>query len=130
MTKTTKIIYWVATLWLSLGMVSTGLVQLFKAKDGPGGVESMAHLGFPPYLGTMIGVSKILGVVVLLIPGYPRLKEWAYAGFFSLMAGAIFSHIAMHDGMGEIFPALLLLMLTGVSYYTRPPSRKMVLAIN
>src|SRR3569833_2399408 len=112
MTKTTKIIYWVATLWLCLGMVSTGLVQLFKAKEGPGGVDSMVHLGFPPYLGTMIGIAKILGVVVLLVPGLPRFKEWAYAGFFSLMGGAIFSHIAMHDGMGEIFPALLLLALT------------------
>lgn len=129
MTKTTKIIYWVATLWLSLGMVSTGLVQLFKAKEGPGGVDSMAHLGYPPYLMTMIGVCKILGVVVLLIPGFPRLKEWAYAGFFCLMAGAIFSHLAMGDGIGEIFPALLLLVLTAISWYTRPASRKMVLAI-
>ena len=119
-----KIIYWIATLWLALGMLSTGLVQLFKAKEGQGGVDMITHLGYPVYLLTLLAVWKILGVITLLIPKYPLLKEWAYAGFFFIMSGAIFSHIAIGDGINEILPALLLLILAAVSWYFRPANRK------
>ena len=124
MTKRNKIIYWIATIWLALGMLSTGLVQLFKAKGGQGGVEMITHLGYPVYLLTFLAVWKILGVVALLIPNYPLLKEWAYAGFFFVMSGAISSHIAMNDEVRELFPALLLLILTLVSWYFRPAHRR------
>ena len=123
--KAAKIIYWIATLWLALGMLSTGLVQLFKAKEGQGSVDMITHLGYPVYLLTLLAVWKILGVVALLTPKYPLLKEWAYAGFFFVMSGAIFSHVALRDGMNEIFPALLLLILTMVSWYFRPANRKL-----
>jgi len=123
--KAAKILYWIATVWLALGMLSTGLVQLFKAKEGQGGVDMITHLGYPVYLLTLLAVWKILGVVALLIPKYPLLKEWAYAGFFFIMSGAIFSHIVLRDGMNEIFPALLLLILTMVSWYFRPANRKL-----
>jgi len=123
--KAAKIIYWIATVWLALGMLSTGLVQLFKAKEGQGGVDMITHLGYPVYLLTLLAVWKILGVVALLIPKYPLLKEWAYAGFFFIMSGAIFSHIALRDGVNEIIPALLLLILTMVSWYFRPANRKL-----
>lgn len=126
MTKRNKIIYWIATIWLSLGMVSTGAVQLFKAKDGPGGTDSITHLGYPVYLLTLLGIWKILGVIAVLIPKFPLLKEWAYAGFFFIMSGAVFSHIAAGNSINEIFPALLLIMLTGVSWYFRPADRKMI----
>ena len=120
-----KIIYWIATIWLSLGMVSTGIVQLFRLKgDGPGSVDSMTHLGYPVYFVTILGICKILGVVALLIPKFPLLKEWAYAGFFFMMSGAIFTHIASGNSVGEIFPALLLLILAVVSWYFRPADRK------
>jgi uncharacterized membrane protein YphA (DoxX/SURF4 family) len=67
--KAGKIIYWIATIWLSLGMLSTGIVQLFKVKgDGPGSVDSMTHLGYPVYFVTILGICKILGVVALLLP--------------------------------------------------------------
>ena len=125
MGKAAKIIYWIATIWLALGMLSTGLVQLFKAKEGQGGVDMITHLGYPVYLLTLLAVWKILGVVALLIPKYPLLKEWAYAGFFFIMSGAIFSHVAISDSMNEIFPALLLLILTMVSWYFRPANRKL-----
>ena len=128
MTKRNKIIYWIATLWLSLGMVSTGLVQLFKEKTGTGGVDSMTHLGYPMYLLALLGIFKILGVVAILIPKTPLLKEWAYAGFFFVMAGAIFSHIASGDAVKEIFPSVLLLILTITSWYFRPADRKIILA--
>ena len=120
MTKRNKIIYWIATVWLALGMVSTGAVQLFKAKEGQGGVDMITHLGYPVYLLTLLGIWKVLGVVAVLIPRFPVLKEWAYAGFFFVMSGAIFSHIAIGDPISEIFPALLLLFLTVVSWYFRP----------
>ena len=127
MTKRNKIIYWIATIWLSLGMLSTGVVQLLKLKgDGPGSLDTMTHLGYPAYFVTILGVSKILGIVALLIPKYPLLKEWAYAGFFFMMSGAIFTHIAAGNSMSEIFPSLLLLILIVVSWYFRPSDRKIV----
>ena len=126
MTKRNKIIYWIATLWLSLGMVSTGAVQLFKAKEGTGGLDSVTHLGYPGYILTILGVWKILGVVVVLVPKLPLIKEWAYAGFFFVMTGAAFSHIASGDSISELFPSLLLLALTILSWYLRPADRKII----
>src|SRR5665811_1780836 len=95
--KAGKIIYRIATIWLALGMLATGAGQLFKAKEGQGGLDMITHLGYPVYLLTMIGMWKILGVVAVLIPKFTLLKEWAYAGFFFMMSGAIFSHIAVGD---------------------------------
>ena len=126
MTKRNKIIYWIATLWLALGMVSTGAVQLLKAKEGQGGLDTIIHLGYPAYLLTLLGIWKILGVVALLIPKFPLLKEWAYAGFFFVMTGAAFSHIASGDSVTALFPAMLLLILTAVSWYFRPTDRKII----
>src|SRR5260221_12312098 len=126
MSKRNKIIYWIVTIWLTLGMISTGAVQLFKAKEGQGGVDMITHLGYPVYLLTILGIWKILGVVAVLIPKFPLLKEWAYAGFFFVMTGAIFSHIAVGDSVNEIFPSLLLLILTVVSWYFRPADRRII----
>ena len=127
MTKRNKIIYWIATAWLALGMLSTGAIQLFKGKEGQGGVDMITHLGYPVYLLTLLGAWKILGVVALLIPKFPLLKEWAYAGFFFIMTGAIFSHIASGDPAISILPSLLLLALVGLSWYFRPADRKILL---
>ena|SRR6476620_2394736 len=130
MTKRDKIIYWVATLWLSLGMLATGTQQLLKVKlEGalaPPGVYGITQLGYPVYFLTILGVWKILGVIALLIPKFSLLKEWAYAGFFFLTTGAIFSHIASGNSINEIFPSLLLLTLTVVSWYFRPANRKII----
>lgn len=125
MTKRNKIIYWIATLWLALGMFSTGLVQLLKVEKD---ANTIRQLGYPLYFLTIIGIWKILGVVAVLIPKYPLLKEWTYAGFFFAMSGAIFSHIASGNSMSEIAPPLLLLVLTITSWYFRPADRKVVLA--
>jgi len=124
MSKRNKIIYWIATLWLSLGMISTGAVQLFKQKAGQGGLDTITELGYPIYILTILGVWKVLGVIAVLTPKFPLLKEWAYAGFFFAMSGAIFSHMASGNSIKEIFPPLLLLILTMVSWYFRPPGRK------
>ena len=125
MTKRNKIIYWVSTLWLALGMISTGAGQVFKMKTGQGGVDAITQLGYPIYFLTIIGSWKLLGVVAVLIPKFPLLKEWAYAGFFFAMTGAAFSHIASGT-VNEIFPSLLLLLLTLVSWYFRPADRKLI----
>ncbi len=130
MTKRNKMIYWISTIWLALGMLSTGTLQLFKAKAegavAPPGVYGITHLGYPVYFLTILGVWKILGVVALLIPRFPLLKEWAYAGFFFAMSGAVFSHIASGDSMNENVPASLLLVLTVISWYFRPADRKII----
>jgi len=125
MTKAKKIIYWVATLWLALGMTATAFGQLFKL-PGQGGPDMIIHLGYPVYILTILGIWKILGVVAVLIPKFPLLKEWAYAGFVFIMSGAIFSHIAVGDPTVELLPGLLLLVLTVVSWYLRPESRRVV----
>ncbi|SEW05743.1 DoxX-like family protein [Chitinophaga sp. YR573] len=117
-----KIIYWIATLWLALGMVSTGIVQLLKVKQE---VDFTANLGYPAYFLTILGVWKILGAAAVLIPKFGLLKEWAYAGFFFAMSGAAFSHIASGT-VNVIFPSLLLLTLTVISWYFRPADRKVI----
>ena len=123
MTKRNKIIYWIATIWLSLGMVSSGIVQLLKLKEE---VEMFTHLGYPVYFLTLLAVWKFLGVVTVLIPKFPLLKEWAYAGFFFAMSGALISHIVLGDSVKEIFPPILLLILNMVSWYFRPADRKII----
>ncbi|TGK42128.1 DoxX family protein [Leptospira andrefontaineae] len=117
-----KIIYWIATAWLSLGMVSTGIVQLIQMKEE---ADMFVHLGYPAYLMIILGIWKLLGVIVVLVPKYPLVKEWAYAGFFFTMSGAVFSHFAAGDGAKEYFGPVLLLVLTVVSWYFRPADRKL-----
>jgi hypothetical protein len=126
MSKRNKIIYWIATVWLSLGMLSTGFVQLTKMDEE---VVKMNELGYSDYVLTILGIWKILGVVAILVPKFPLLKEWAYAGFFFIMSGALFSHAASGDEAKEFFGPSLLLVLTIVSWYFRPAERKIV-AVN
>lgn len=126
MQKRKNIIYWVASIWLALGMVSTAAVQLLKVKTGSGGVDSITALGYPVYFLTLLGVWKMLGAAAVLLPGFPLLKEWAYAGFFFAMSGAVYSHLVVGDSLNETAPSLLLLVLTVVSCYTRPASRKTI----
>ena len=124
MTKRNKIVYWSATVWLALGMLSTGIVQLFKAQAD---VDAITRLGYPVYFLTILGVWKMLGVVAVLIPRFPLLKEWAYAGFFFAMSGAVFSHLASGNSLKEIFPSLVLIILVVLSWHYRPADRKIIL---
>ncbi len=95
-------------------MLAGAIGQVFKMQAW---VEIITQLGYPVYFLTILGIWKILGVAALLIPTFPLLKEWAYAGFFFIMIGAIFSHIAMSDPVIELFPSILLLTLTVLSWY-------------
>lgn len=127
MKKRDKIIYWTATIWLCLGMVSTAIIQLFSIQaGGPGTKENLIHLGYPPYLLILLGTWKILGVLALLIPKFPLLKEWAYAGIFFTVTGALHSHIASGDTFKLISPSLLYLVLIAFSWYFRPADRKII----
>lgn len=119
--KRDRIIYWIATAWLSLGMLSTAIVQLICMKEE---ADMFTHLGYPLYLLPVLGVWKILGVAAILLPRLPLLKEWAYAGFFFTMSGAVISHIIVRDPASALFGPLLLLVLTLVSRHFRPASRK------
>src|SRR5690606_15034921 len=121
MKKRDRIIYWVATIWLALGMTSTGIVQLIGMQEER---DMMAHLGYPNYLLALLGTAKILGVVAILIPKAPLPKEWAYAGFAFVMIGAVVSHLAVGDPARDLFGPILLLVLTLVSWYFRPAGRR------
>jgi hypothetical protein len=83
----------------------------------------------PAYFLILIGTWKLLGVVAVLIPKFPLVKEWAYAGFFFLTTGALFTHMAVGDKSAEYFGASLLLVLTILSWYFRPNDRKLLIAL-
>jgi uncharacterized membrane protein len=123
MEKRNKIIYWVITGFLALGMLAQGFAQIFHTK---GYVDIIVHLGYPLYFLYIIGVWKLLGVLAILIPRFKLVKEWAYAGFFFVMSGAIFSHIASGDSLNKLVPALVLLILIVLSWYFRPADRKII----
>lgn len=130
MDKRKKIIYWVATVWLAAGMLGTGIQQILHSPMeealAPPGTHGMAALGYPTYLLTIIGIWKLLGVLALFIPRTPLIKEWAYAGFFFLLSGALFSHSAVGHGLAELFPAGLLLVMLGLSWWLRPKDKKSI----
>jgi len=123
MTKRSKIIYWVATGLLAFGMLASGLSQLFHVKEMN---EIITHVGYPLYFMYIIGVWKILGVIAILIPRQKLLKEWAYAGFFFLMTGALISHLAIGDGGKAIFGPVFQTIFIILSWYFRPADRKII----
>lgn len=124
MKKRNKIIYWVATCFLAFGMLAQGLAQISHTD---GYIDMIvAHLGYPSYFLYIIGVWKILGVIAILVPDFKVLKEWAYAGFFFVMSGAAFSHVAAGDSIFSMAPALFLLIVIVVSWSFRPADRKIV----
>lgn len=121
MTKRNKIIYWIATVWLALGMTSTGIVQLARTKAEVD--KTSLTLGYPGYLLTILGIWKLSGVFAVLVPNYPLLKEWAYAGFLFVMSGAIFSHVAVGNNASQCAGPAILLLPTIVSWYYTPADR-------
>lgn len=84
----------------------------------------MDHLGYPLYFLNILGGWKLLGVVAILVPKFPVVKEWAYAGFFFAMSGALVSHAVLGDTPREFFGPSLLIVLTVVSWYFRPDDRR------
>lgn len=104
-------------------MLAGGIQQMLQI----GGYnEIVTKLGNPLYLLSIIGTWKILGVIAILIPKFPLLKEWAYAGFFFVMTGAAISHLAVGQPLVEAIPPLVLLVAILLSWYFRPGNRKIL----
>jgi len=82
----------------------------------PGALAVFRHLGYPPYLLPFLGTAKLLGVAAVLLPGVPRIKEWAFAGLTFDVVGALYSHVSVGDGPGMWMPALAGLVLVSGAY--------------
>jgi hypothetical protein len=119
MTKTKTTIYWLATLFVAFVMTISGILALAHA---PAMMTSLAHLGYPPYFSNLLGVAKVAGICVLLVPGIARLKEWAYVGFGITILSASYSHLQSGDGFLALEPLGTFAALV-VSYLMRPPNR-------
>ncbi|AKV04009.1 hypothetical protein AKJ09_10672 [Labilithrix luteola] len=114
--------YWVATAIIAFVFASGGLAQLVQRQEN---VEGLTHLGYPVYVATILGGWKLLGAVALLVPGFPRLKEWAYAGMVFELTGASASQAFAGDGAGHVVAPLVLTAIVFASWALRPESRMM-----
>jgi hypothetical protein len=119
MTRTKTTIYWIATLFLVCIMTISGVLAISHAPDM---MKAMAHLGYPPYFSNLLGVSKLVGICVLLVPGIAKLKEWAYVGFGITVLSASYSHLLSGDGLLSLEPLVTFAALI-VSYSMRPANR-------
>ena len=112
------------TYWVSTGLVSA--LSLFAAfaylSGSQQAIEGFAHVGYPQQLRIILGIAKLLGAITLVVPGLPRFKEWAYAGFTFAWISAFIAHYLANDGPKAFLPLILLALLV-VSYVTRPASR-------
>ncbi|MGG4497364.1 DoxX family protein [Brevibacillus reuszeri] len=119
------IAYWTVTLLLAASVMLSGIGQLMQFG---GNLELVTKLGYPSYVLTILGIWKVLGAIALVVPGFPRLKEWVHAGIFFLMTGAAISHMFANDygdyGCAIILP-LFYSALNIVSWTLRPASCKL-----
>lgn len=112
------IVYWVTTGLLAGMSAFAGFSYL---SSSPQAVQAFVHLGYPQQLRVLLGIAKLLGAIVLVVPGIARVKEWAYAGFGFAWIAAFVAHYLAKDGAKAFLPVVLLLFLV-VSYVTRPAS--------
>lgn len=127
MTQKSKTIwYWIVTILLSFCIFSGGLAQALQVE---GVVQGFKPLGYPTYFISLIGIWKVLGIIAILVPGFKLLKEWAYAGIFFTMTGAVISHIAANDIHPQIVAPVVLAIFTVLSWYLRSADRK-ISAVN
>ena len=123
-TKTRNILYWTTTILIAFFIEGGGLAQVAHVK---GTVDGFVHiLGYPAYFVTILGVWKVLGPIAILVPRFPRLKEWAYAGIFFDLTGAVASVAAVGVYGAYAFHILAPLIITGLtvaSWALRPESR-------
>jgi uncharacterized membrane protein YphA (DoxX/SURF4 family) len=120
--KLKSISYWVITAIVAFCIGSGGAAELARL---PGTVEGLVRLGYPAYFVTIIGFWKVLGAIAILVPGFPRLKEWAYAGIFFNMTGAAATALFTHSAAWHVIVDLVLTAFTVASWALRPPSRRL-----
>lgn len=113
--------YWIFTVLLAALMGLGAIPDLLSA---PEAVAMFEHLGYPAYLLPFIGIAKLLGVVAILVPGFPRIKEWAYAGLFFDLTGAMYSNIAVDGFSGGTLVFLISYLLIAGSYVYYHKRRK------
>ena len=119
-TMAQKVTYWVTTGLLAALSVFAAFVYLSGSAQA---VEGFAHVGYPQQLRIILGIAKLLGAITLIVPGWVKLKEWAYAGFTFAWISAFVAHYLAKDGPKAFMPLVMLLLL-GISYVTRPASRR------
>jgi uncharacterized membrane protein YphA (DoxX/SURF4 family) len=112
--------FWIATLLGPASFVIGGYLHLVR---DPQVMATLAHLGYPVYFATIVGVWKLLGAIAIVVPGLPRVKEWAYAGFVFDLTGAAATRAFVGDGAADIAAPLLFLALVAASWALRPASR-------
>ncbi|MGN8070896.1 DoxX family protein [Mucilaginibacter sp. SG564] len=123
MEKKKTLWYWIVTVVLSFFIFSGGLAQALRVE---GVVQGFKPLGYPTYFIALIGIWKMLGVIAILVPKFKLLKEWAYAGIFFVMSGAVISHIASNDISAQIIAPFVLAIFAVLSWYLRPADRKII----
>ncbi|WP_345954579.1 DoxX family protein [Mucilaginibacter sp. PAMB04168] len=111
--KKVNIIYWVFTILLAVAMLFSAIGGLMPNAEGE---AMMKHIGYGPHVLPLLSILKILGVIALLVPRFPRLKEWAYAGFTFDLIGAVYSFVAVGDPVKNWAPILLGFVFILVSY--------------
>jgi uncharacterized membrane protein YphA (DoxX/SURF4 family) len=116
-----KIAYWVSTVIVSALSLFAAYAYL---SPGSQAAQGFASVGYPQQLRIILGIAKPLGAIALLIPGFLRLKEWAYAGFTFAWICAFVAHYAAGQKSEAFFPVGLLVLLA-ISYFTRPAGRKL-----
>jgi hypothetical protein len=116
-----RIAYWGSTALACLGLF--GALSYLTGSEQV--VAGFAKAGYPQYLRIILGIAKPVAAIVLLLPGFALLKEWAYAGVtFALVMATISEYVS--EGAGKSILPLVLLALVAVSYITRPPNRRLV----
>jgi uncharacterized membrane protein YphA (DoxX/SURF4 family) len=120
--KSRTIGYWICTVLIAFAFLSGGVAYLLRL---PPVLEGITHLGYPAYFLIILGFWKLLGGVAILLPGFPLVKEWAYAGIIFDLTGATASHIASGDDIRHILVPLVLAALVVASWALRPESRKL-----
>lgn len=114
--------YWTATI---LGPTSFVIGAILGLRQSPDVVNGIHHLGYPLYFSTLLSTWKLLGALAITLPGLPRLKEWAYAGFVFDLTSASISHAAVGDSTADIVVPLVFLGLVLASWALRPASRRL-----
>jgi uncharacterized membrane protein YphA (DoxX/SURF4 family) len=121
--KTRSVIYWISTVLIALAYIFGGISQVMRSPESVEGI--VHHLGYPMHFLILLGVWKFLGGVAILVPRFPLVKEWAYAGMFIDATAASVALASAHDSVFQIIAPLVMAALLIVSWALRPESRRL-----